>query len=383
MILSQICNIYDGTHQTPKYVDEGVPFYSVEHVSKDDFSNTKFITEEVFTKECQRVSIEQGDILMTRIGSVGVPKFIDWNVRASFYVSLALLKPKTEGINMGWLSYYIQSPNIQRDIWRLTIHVAFPKKINLGDIGKIRIKLPPKAEQESNYVLLKSVDQKINLLTKKKEALETYKKGLMQKIFSQELRFKREDGSDYPEWQNAILEEVIIEIKIKSEYNNQYPILTSSRRGLFFQSDYYSKQVASEDNTGYNVVPRGYFTYRHMSDDLVFKFNINNICDFGLVSTLYPVFKVIPDKVSAEFLLLKLNEGEEFKRYCLMLKQGGSRTYMYLNKLKKLNLVLPSIQEQRHIIKVTNAIDKKIECNNQSLHSIEKLKKGLRQQMFA
>ena len=227
------------------------------------------------------------------------------------------------------------------------------------------------------------MNAKINLLTKKREALETYKKGLMQKIFSQELRFKREDGSDYPEWQNAILEEVIIEIKIKSEYNNQYPILTSSRRGLFFQSDYYSKQVASEDNTGYNVVPRGYFTYRHMSDDLVFKFNINNICDFGLVSTLYPVFKVIPDKVSAEFLLLKLNEGEEFKRYCLMLKQGGSRTYMYLNKLKKLNLVLPSIQEQRHIIKVTNAIDKKIECNNQSVHSIEKLKKGLRQQMFA
>jgi len=183
MILSQICKIYDGTHQTPKYVDEGVSFYSVEHVSKDDFSKTKFVTEEVFVKECQRVSIEQGDILMTRIGSVGVPKFIDWNVRASFYVSLALLKPKIEGINMGWLSYYIQSSDIQREIWRLTIHVAFPKKINLGDIGKIRVKLPSKAVQESNYILLKSLDQKINFITKKIKASEELKKGLLQQMF--------------------------------------------------------------------------------------------------------------------------------------------------------------------------------------------------------
>jgi type I restriction enzyme S subunit len=183
MLLSQICEIYDGTHQTPKYVDEGVPFYSVEHVSKDDFSKTKFITEEVFVKECQRVSIEQGDILMTRIGSVGVPKFIDWNIRASFYVSLALLKPKIEGINMEWLSYYIQSSDIQRDIWRLTIHVAFPKKINLGDMGKIRVKLPSKAVQESNYVILKSLDQKINLIIKKIKASEELKKGLLQQMF--------------------------------------------------------------------------------------------------------------------------------------------------------------------------------------------------------
>jgi type I restriction enzyme S subunit len=183
MLLSQICKIYDGTHQTPKYVDEGVPFYSVEHVSKDDFSKTKFITEEVFTKECKRVSIEQGDILMTRIGSVGVPKFIDWDVRASFYVSLALLKPKIEEINMEWLSYYIQSLDIQRDIWRLTIHVAFPKKINLGDIGKIKIKLPSKAVQESNYVLLKSLDQNINLTIKKIKASEELKKGLLQQMF--------------------------------------------------------------------------------------------------------------------------------------------------------------------------------------------------------
>ena len=90
--LRDIARIYDGTHQTPNYVESGVPFYSVEHVTSGNFDDTKLISEEVFAAESRRVVVEKGDILMTRIGDVGNAKYIDWNVRASFYVSLALLK---------------------------------------------------------------------------------------------------------------------------------------------------------------------------------------------------------------------------------------------------------------------------------------------------
>src|SRR5690606_324745 len=94
--LKDVAKIFDGTHQTPKYVDNGVPFYSVENVTANNFNDTKFISEEAFQKENKRVIVEKGDILMTRIGDIGSIRFIDWNVCASFYVSLALIERSKE-----------------------------------------------------------------------------------------------------------------------------------------------------------------------------------------------------------------------------------------------------------------------------------------------
>jgi type I restriction enzyme, S subunit len=206
----------------------------------------------------------------------------------------------------------------------------------------------------------------------------------MQKIFSQELRFKANDGSEFPEWEEKTLGEIatfLIKHNEKSSYHNQYPVLTSSRQGLFLQKDYYDgNDVASKDTTGYNVVPRGYFTYRHMSDDLIFKFNVNNIVDKGIVSTLYPVFTTT--NINDEFLQLKLNEGNEFKEHALMQKQGGSRTYMYFNKLQILRLNLPHIDEQTKIASFLSAIDTKIDFVAKQLDVAKNFKKGLLQQMF-
>ena len=368
MILSDVCKIYDGTHQTPKYVDEGVPFYSVEHISKNDFSSTKFITEDIFQKECKRVSIEQGDVLMTRIGSVGVPKFVDWNVRASFYVSLALFKSKTEDIHMGWLSYYIQSPNIQRNIWRLTIHVAFPKKINLGDIGKIRMKLPSKSVQTSNYIILRSVDQKINLLTKKKEALETYKKGLMQKIFSQELRFKREDGTDYPEWNSKVLSEVA-EIqkgkqlnKLDMDENGAYPVLNGGINWSGFTTSYntLANTVAiSEGGNSCGYV--SFITTNFWSGGHNYTLELQNDLD-----------------VKYLFHFLKYKEVD-----IMRLRVGSGLPNIQKKDLKRFFCDIPCLEEQRSITYILDNLDSQIDTTTRKIYISERMKKGLLQQMFA
>ncbi|MFM6250287.1 MAG: restriction endonuclease subunit S, partial [Dolichospermum sp.] len=116
------------------YQESGIPFYSVEHVTSNNFKDTKFIAKEVFEKENKRVKLEKGDILMTRIGDIGTPKYIDWDVEASFYVSLALLK-QSKKINSLFLAHYIKTNLFQNELHQRTIHVAFPKKINLGEIG--------------------------------------------------------------------------------------------------------------------------------------------------------------------------------------------------------------------------------------------------------
>ena len=143
-------------------------------------------------------------------------------------------------------------------------------------------------------------------------------------------------------WEQRKVGELIEEYKEITTCNNQYPALTSSRKGIFLQTEYFSgHQVASEDNTGYNIVPRGYFTYRHMSDDEIFYFNINDIVDNGIVSTLYPVFKAKDNEMDSYLLRYILNYGHEFRKYALLQKQGGSRTYMYLSKLNELEITIP------------------------------------------
>lgn len=187
MKLGEISKIYDGTHQTPNYVENGVPFYSVEHVTANDFSQTKYILEDVYAREARRTSIERGDILMTRIGDVGTARHIDWDVRASFYVSLALIKCK-EDFNSKFVCYLINSYNFQRELWQKTIHVAFPNKINLGDIGRCKMVIPLLIEQNRIVEILETWDQVIQKLSQKIEKKKNIKKGLMQKLLTGKAR---------------------------------------------------------------------------------------------------------------------------------------------------------------------------------------------------
>ena len=187
--VGQVTKIYDGTHSTPKYVEKGVPFYSVEHLTRNDFSITKFISEEVFEKENKRVKLERYDILMTRIGDIGTAKCLSWDVKASFYVSLALFK-SNEQFDSNYLTYYINSNEFQRELWKRTIHVAFPKKINLGEIGHCLVKLPRLAEQQKIAAVLNNTDKEIYLLEQQLTDLKQEKKALMQQLLTGKRRVK-------------------------------------------------------------------------------------------------------------------------------------------------------------------------------------------------
>lgn len=184
------------------------------------------------------------------------------------------------------------------------------------------------------------------------------------------------------EWEQRKLNSFLVEYKKKTKINNQYPVLTSSRQGIFFQKDYYDgNQIASKNNVGYNIVPRDYFTYRHMSDDTIFHFNINTLCDYGIVSTLYPVFTTI-NQLSSSWLYYYLNYGNDMKRYALLQKQGGSRTYMYFSKLKNMLAHIPSVKEQDSIAKILLKIDKLITLQQRKLKLLKLLKKAMLQTLF-
>lgn len=185
--LGEVTKVFDGTHQTPKYVQNGIPFYSVENVTRNNFKKTKYISIEAFRKEKKRAFLEKGDILMTRIGDVGTSVFVDWNVEASFYVSLALIKQNKAFIGR-FLHQYIGSFYFQKELDKRMIHLAFPKKINLGEISKCLVHFPPLPEQQKIANCLSSLDQEIQLLGQQQEQMELQKRGLMQQLLTGQVR---------------------------------------------------------------------------------------------------------------------------------------------------------------------------------------------------
>ncbi|GAA63677.1 hypothetical protein P20311_1467 [Pseudoalteromonas sp. BSi20311] len=181
-------------------------------------------------------------------------------------------------------------------------------------------------------------------------------------------------------WNTNTLGEFIVEKKEKSTTPDLYPCLTSSRRGIFLQEDYFSKQVASKDNSGYKIMSRGDFTFRSMSDDGLFVFNKQTIIDKGLISPAYGVFSP-KQNMDSDFLYYFLNS-PAFRQALSREVQGGTRTALKLNALKKLEVKIPCIQEQNDIASKLNIAKKEIDLVKELLEKYRSQKRGLMQKLL-
>jgi type I restriction enzyme S subunit len=157
------------------------------------------------------------------------------------------------------------------------------------------------------------------------------------------------------------------------------PIYSSTREGLKRQDTYFDGRVLQNKNE-YGVVPRGCFVYRHMSDDGLFKFNINGTGGEIAVSKEYPVFRT--KGLNSVFLLAKLNDGLDFKYFALSQKAGGTRTRLYFSRLCEWRTLLPSFAEQQKIAACLSSLDELIAAQAQKVEALKTHKKGLMQQLF-
>ena len=142
--LGDVCGIFDGTHQTPKYTDSGIKFVSVENIN-GLYNSNKFISEVDFNAN-YRTKPQKNDVLMTRIGDVGSCAIVDKDEPLAYYVSLALLRPKSNVIS-GYVKYILESRVGKIELRKRTLLTAVPLKINLGDVGKVCIPIPSLSEQ--------------------------------------------------------------------------------------------------------------------------------------------------------------------------------------------------------------------------------------------
>lgn len=191
-----------------------------------------------------------------------------------------------------------------------------------------------------------------------------------------QLRFK---GFTYP-WEKRYLGDYVVDYTEKTTQENQFPVLTSSQQqGIVLQSEYFSdRQVTTDENIGYFVLPRGYFTYRSRSDNNIFVFNRNDIIDKGIISYFYPVFGLI--NVDSNFFLRRINNG--LNRQLAIAAEGTGQHVLSLKKFKKMETRFPSLPEQKQIGEFLECLDDLITVNQRKLAKLKELKQGYLQKLF-
>ncbi|MHD0368689.1 restriction endonuclease subunit S [Mammaliicoccus sciuri] len=186
------------------------------------------------------------------------------------------------------------------------------------------------------------------------------------------------------EWEERKIGNYIVEIKkYDTQQHSSYSVATSSRRGLFKQAEYFDgNRVFSDKEVLYSVVPPNTITYRHMSDDNIFKFNINSFNESVLVSREYPVFDV-NDYADKNFVFYELNNSSNFLKFCIKQKKGGTRTRLYFKVLENYETFYPEKTEQQKIGEFFSKLDRQIELEEQKLEKLEEQKKGYMQNIFS
>lgn len=187
--LDKVCiKITDGTHQSPKFLDKGIPFLFVSNIvnNKIDYKTDRFISREEYETLIKRTPIEIGDILLTSVGSYGNPAVVESNKEFCFQRHIAYLKPNRKYINSYYLHSALQTPYVRRQIDRKVKGIA-QKTLNISELKKIKINIPEMDKQkefEKFYLQLNNL--KSNMEYSLNE-LENNFNSLMQKAFNGEL----------------------------------------------------------------------------------------------------------------------------------------------------------------------------------------------------
>lgn len=177
--LKGLCNIYDGTHQTPNYKDSGIMFLSVENIK--NLKSNKYISYDDFKRNF-KVYPEKNDILMTRIGDIGTTNIVKENSLKAYYVSLALLKCKS--INPYYLNFAMNSNFVQNGLKLRSLLTAIPMKINKDQIGETDIIYPVDFKEQSKIgKVFDNIDNLITLHQCKYDKLNKIRQSLLNDMF--------------------------------------------------------------------------------------------------------------------------------------------------------------------------------------------------------
>ncbi|WP_168526233.1 restriction endonuclease subunit S [Acinetobacter sp. A3] len=363
------------------YWNGNIPWISSSDLNEEsifDIRINRFISEDAIKNSATK-KIPKNSILL--VSRVGVGKVALTNQELCTSQDFTALTPKKDyALFIAYLMKNI-TPRLL-DLNQGTSIKGFVRE----DLISLPISLPSKAEQTKIASFLSNVDEKISQLTQKHELLSQYKQGMMQKLFSQQIRFKADDGSEFGEWEEIQLRDVAERVTRKNKEDNQNALTISAQMGLVNQQDYFSKQIASRDLSKYYLLHKGEFAYNksYSAGYPMGAIKRLKLYEKGVVSTLYICF-ALNDQLNANFFEQYVESGAlvpELEK----IAQEGARNHGLLNislqEFFEVVILKPCLEEQTKIANFLSSIDQKIEVVAQQIEQAKTWKKGLLQQMF-
>ena len=372
-------------------INQGLQIPISERFYEKADDNYFYITNEFLRKGSEKsyfiknpsesVICNEDDILMTRTGNTGQ---VVTGVHGAFHNNFFKIKyDKT--CDKWFLYYFLTSHKTQHTILKLAGTSTIPD-LNHGDFYKITLNSPSVSEQQKIASFLSAVDKKIQQLSRKKELLEQYKKGVMQQLFSGKLRFKDENGKVYPDWEEKKLGEIADFHKGKGlpksditengkykcvHYGELFTKYKESISNIISMTNIYDKPFLSIVNDVLmptsDVTPNGLATASCINE--------SNVILGGDVLVIRQKVKFL----NGIFFSFYISQN---RKKVMKLVSGSTVYHLYGSDMKNLQIEIPSLPEQQKIANFLSGIDGKIEQVNGELVKTQEFKKGLLQQMF-
>lgn len=358
-------------------------FLSVENI--DTLTSKKFITKSDYLENYKHKP-EYHDIFMTRIGSIGKTNILETHDPRAFYVSLALIKPKD--IDPYYLKYWLSSNTTQKEIWRRTLQIAFPQKINKDEISKVQSSISKSKNEQYNIgQLLNKIDHLLLLQQRKLNELKEVKKTLLSQLFPSKgqyrpiIRFKKFTNK----WTKRKLGNIakIIGGGTPSTSNHDYwngninwysP--TEIGNNIFVNSSNKKISIKGLNNSSAKLLPGGktiLFTSRAGIGNMAI------MLTDGCTNQGFQSWVIDDTKIDIYFLY---SLGRLLKHDAIRQASGSTFLEISNKEVKKLLLEIPSFTEQKLIGNMLRKIDDDIVRQKERIILITKIKKNLLQKLF-
>ena len=369
---------FDGIHKYLRItdIDDSSRLFLTDKLSSPDVNFTE--------EDYENYKLQINDLLFARTGASVGKTYLYRESDGEVYYAGFLIRARLHDSYDGNFIFQQTLTDKYKQFIEITSQRSGQPGVNGKEYGDWKIGMTSYPEQSAIGSLFRTLDE---LLASYKDNLTNYqslKATMLAKMFpkaGQTVPEIRLDGFE-GEWEVVNLGTLIENYDEVISGTSGFPIATSSRKGLYLQNDYFEGGRTGIDLTlDFHRVPIDYVTYRHMSDDSIFKFNKNNFKTDVLVSKEYPVF-INNDNSDIDFLLYHLNNSRLFLRFSTMQKLGGTRVRLYYKNLITYKLAVPTLKEQQAIGSYFSNLDNLINSHQEKISQLETLKKKLLQDMF-